>query len=70
MEETESKLEEELEDFTDEELEEFVNEVEDWEELDEEYIEERAPLTLQQRIKKERMMGSLARKLKLCPEFA
>ena len=64
VEETESILEEELEDFTDEELEEFVNEVEDWEELDEEYIEERAPLTLQQRIKKARIMKRLAPKLK------
>ena len=64
VEEIESILEEELEDFTDEELEEFVNEVEDWEELDEEYIEERAPLTLQQRIKKARIMKRLAPKLK------
>ena len=64
VEEIESILEEELEDFTDEELEEFINEVEDWEELDEEYIEERAPLTLQQRIKKARIMKRLAPKLK------
>jgi nicotinic acid mononucleotide adenylyltransferase len=55
---------EELELFTDEELEEFVNEIEDWEELDEEYLEERAPLTLQQRIKKARVMKRLAPKLK------
>ena len=56
--------EEELENFTEEELQSFVNEVEDWEKLDEEYIEERAPLTLQQRIKKARIMKRLAPKLK------
>ena len=56
--------EEELELFTDEELEEFISEVEDWEALDEEYLEERAPLTLQQRIKKARIMKRLAPKLK------
>ena len=56
--------EEELELFTDEELEEFISEVDDWESLDEEILQERAPLTLQQRIKKARVMKRLAPKLK------
>ena len=61
--------EEELELFTDEELDELVNEIEDWDELDEEYLEERAPLTLQQRIKKARIMKRLAPKLKRSREI-
>lgn len=56
--------EEELENFSEDELESFIDQVEDWDELDEEYIEERAPLTLQQRIKKARIMKRLAPKLK------
>jgi len=62
VEEINRMLEEDIEDFTDAELQEFVDEYEEIEEFDEEDIEE--ALTLQQRIKKARIMKRLAPRLK------
>ena len=57
------ELQNELDLITDEELSIFVETLSD-EELDKEYIEERAPLTIMQRIKRGRMMKRLAPRFK------
>ena len=57
------ELEKELDLITDEELSIFVESLND-DELDENYIEERAPLTIMQRIKRGRMMKRLAPRFK------
>ena len=56
-------VEKELDLITDEELSIFVESLND-DELDENYIEERAPLTIMQRIKRGRMMKRLAPRFK------
>ncbi len=57
------ELEQEMDLITEEELEIFVSTLSD-DELDAEYIEERAPLTIMQRIKRGRMMRRLAPRFK------
>jgi hypothetical protein len=64
LEKNKDKIDIDDSDFSDAELEKAVKELEEEDDLDEEYIEERAPLTLQQRLKRGRTMKRLAPRLK------